>query len=87
MLSDSIMASGGQHGEVLSSTEFYRPELDDWQPLGLFCKKNGARKVGATHADAALWPSTAAGEPVTGPKPASRWVLKASGFLARYGLS
>lgn len=31
VLSDSIMASGGQHGEVLSSTEFYRPELDDWQ--------------------------------------------------------
>jgi len=31
LLSDSIMVSGGQHGEVLSSTEFYRPELDDWQ--------------------------------------------------------
>eukprot|EP00929_Paragymnodinium_shiwhaense_P106234 TRINITY_DN71472_c0_g1_i1.p1 TRINITY_DN71472_c0_g1~~TRINITY_DN71472_c0_g1_i1.p1 ORF type:complete len:615 (+),score=145.36 TRINITY_DN71472_c0_g1_i1:146-1990(+) len=31
VLSDSIMVGGGQHGEVLSSTEFYRPELDDWQ--------------------------------------------------------
>lgn len=31
VLSDSIMAGGGQHGEVLGSTEFYRPELDDWQ--------------------------------------------------------
>eukprot|EP00928_Gymnodinium_smaydae_P018586 TRINITY_DN17078_c0_g3_i1.p1 TRINITY_DN17078_c0_g3~~TRINITY_DN17078_c0_g3_i1.p1 ORF type:complete len:647 (+),score=159.02 TRINITY_DN17078_c0_g3_i1:174-2114(+) len=31
VISDSIMVGGGQHGEVLSSTEFYRPELDDWQ--------------------------------------------------------
>jgi hypothetical protein len=31
VLSDSIMVAGGQKGEVLSSTEFYRPELDDWQ--------------------------------------------------------
>jgi len=31
VLSDSIMVGGGQHGEVLSSTEFYRPERDDWQ--------------------------------------------------------
>jgi hypothetical protein len=31
VLSDSIMVGGGQHGEVLSATEFYRPELDDWQ--------------------------------------------------------
>mmetsp|Transcript_102968 Transcript_102968/g.266238 ORF Transcript_102968/g.266238 Transcript_102968/m.266238 type:complete len:582 (-) Transcript_102968:167-1912(-) len=31
VLSDSIMVGGGQHGEVLTSTEFYRPELDDWQ--------------------------------------------------------
>mmetsp|Transcript_74254 Transcript_74254/g.179608 ORF Transcript_74254/g.179608 Transcript_74254/m.179608 type:complete len:389 (+) Transcript_74254:2-1168(+) len=30
-LGDMIMVSGGQHGEVLSSTEFYKPELDDWQ--------------------------------------------------------
>ena len=22
---------GGQNGSVLSSTEFYRPELDEWQ--------------------------------------------------------
>lgn len=31
VLSDSIMVAGGQHGEVVDSTEFYRPELDDWQ--------------------------------------------------------
>lgn len=31
VLSDSIMVGGGQHGDVLSATEFYRPELDDWQ--------------------------------------------------------
>eukprot|EP00923_Selenidium_pygospionis_P004328 GHVN01006913.1.p1 GENE.GHVN01006913.1~~GHVN01006913.1.p1 ORF type:complete len:739 (-),score=136.93 GHVN01006913.1:59-2275(-) len=31
-VSDSIMVGGGQHGEVLSSTSFYRPELDEWQP-------------------------------------------------------
>lgn len=31
VLSDSIMVGGGQRGEVLSSTEFYRPELNDWQ--------------------------------------------------------
>lgn len=31
VLSDSIMVGGGQHGEVVSTTEFYRPELDDWQ--------------------------------------------------------
>eukprot|EP00747_Dinoflagellata_sp_TGD_P020717 gnl/TRDRNA2_/TRDRNA2_128004_c0_seq1.p1 gnl/TRDRNA2_/TRDRNA2_128004_c0~~gnl/TRDRNA2_/TRDRNA2_128004_c0_seq1.p1 ORF type:complete len:156 (-),score=26.98 gnl/TRDRNA2_/TRDRNA2_128004_c0_seq1:109-576(-) len=31
VLSDSIMVGGGQHGEVLNTTEFYRPELDDWQ--------------------------------------------------------
>mmetsp|Transcript_56973 Transcript_56973/g.144567 ORF Transcript_56973/g.144567 Transcript_56973/m.144567 type:complete len:593 (+) Transcript_56973:76-1854(+) len=32
VLSDSIMVGGGlQQGEALASTEFYRPELDDWQ--------------------------------------------------------
>mmetsp|Transcript_123469 Transcript_123469/g.360567 ORF Transcript_123469/g.360567 Transcript_123469/m.360567 type:complete len:610 (+) Transcript_123469:95-1924(+) len=31
VLSDSIMVGGGQHGEVLAATEFYRPELDEWQ--------------------------------------------------------
>lgn len=31
VISDSIMAGGGQNGSVLSSTEFYRPELDEWQ--------------------------------------------------------
>lgn len=31
VLSDSIMVGGGQHGEVLQTTEFYRPELDEWQ--------------------------------------------------------
>jgi len=31
VISDSIMAGGGQNGNVLSSTEFYRPELDEWQ--------------------------------------------------------
>jgi len=31
VISDSIMVSGGQNGSVLSSTEFYRPELDEWQ--------------------------------------------------------
>eukprot|EP00927_Polykrikos_kofoidii_P061990 TRINITY_DN56811_c0_g1_i1.p1 TRINITY_DN56811_c0_g1~~TRINITY_DN56811_c0_g1_i1.p1 ORF type:complete len:599 (+),score=112.16 TRINITY_DN56811_c0_g1_i1:100-1896(+) len=31
VLSDSIMVGGGQHTEVMSATEFYRPELDDWQ--------------------------------------------------------
>lgn len=31
VLSDSIMVGGGQRGEVLASTEFFRPELDDWQ--------------------------------------------------------
>jgi len=30
-ISDSIMVGGGQNGGVLSSTEFYRPELDEWQ--------------------------------------------------------
>jgi len=30
-ISDSIMVGGGQNGSVLSSTEFYRPELDEWQ--------------------------------------------------------
>uniref|UniRef100_A0A7S4UFK6 BTB domain-containing protein n=1 Tax=Alexandrium monilatum TaxID=311494 RepID=A0A7S4UFK6_9DINO len=30
-LGDMIMVSGGQHGEVLGSSEFYKPELDDWQ--------------------------------------------------------
>jgi len=32
VISDSIMVGGGQNGDVLSSTEFYRPELDEWQP-------------------------------------------------------
>merc|ERR1719171_3286516 len=32
VVSDSIMVSGGQHGDVLASTEFFRPELNDWQP-------------------------------------------------------
>mmetsp|Transcript_54508 Transcript_54508/g.100853 ORF Transcript_54508/g.100853 Transcript_54508/m.100853 type:complete len:577 (-) Transcript_54508:72-1802(-) len=32
VISDSIMVGGGQNGGVLSSTEFYRPELDEWQP-------------------------------------------------------
>lgn len=31
VLSDSIMVGGGQNGTVLASTEFYRPELDEWQ--------------------------------------------------------
>lgn len=31
VISDSIMVGGGQNGSVLSSTEFYRPELDAWQ--------------------------------------------------------
>mmetsp|Transcript_39209 Transcript_39209/g.101432 ORF Transcript_39209/g.101432 Transcript_39209/m.101432 type:complete len:594 (+) Transcript_39209:65-1846(+) len=30
-ISDSIMVGGGQNTGVLSSTEFYRPELDEWQ--------------------------------------------------------
>jgi len=30
VLSDTVMVAGGQHGEVLDTTEFYRPELDDW---------------------------------------------------------
>mmetsp|Transcript_117888 Transcript_117888/g.263544 ORF Transcript_117888/g.263544 Transcript_117888/m.263544 type:complete len:550 (-) Transcript_117888:36-1685(-) len=30
--SGMIMVSGGQHGDVLPSSEFYKPELDDWQP-------------------------------------------------------
>jgi len=29
---EMIMVSGGQDGEVLSSSEFYKPELDDWSP-------------------------------------------------------
>jgi hypothetical protein len=34
VISDSVMVGGGHgsNGEVLASTEFYRPELDDWQP-------------------------------------------------------
>jgi len=32
VISDSIMVGGGQNGGVLSTTEFYRPELDEWQP-------------------------------------------------------
>uniref|UniRef100_A0A6U9MN59 BTB domain-containing protein n=1 Tax=Zooxanthella nutricula TaxID=1333877 RepID=A0A6U9MN59_9DINO len=31
VISDSIMVGGGQNGSVLSSTEFYRPELNEWQ--------------------------------------------------------
>ncbi|CAK8985499.1 Kelch-like protein 5 [Durusdinium trenchii] len=31
VISDSIMVTGGQNGSVLSSSEFYRPELDEWQ--------------------------------------------------------
>jgi len=31
VVSDSIMVGGGQNGDVLSSCEFYRPELDEWQ--------------------------------------------------------
>merc|ERR1712039_400394 len=31
VISDSIMVGGGQNGAVLSATEFYRPELDEWQ--------------------------------------------------------
>jgi hypothetical protein len=31
VISDSIMVGGGQNGGVLSTTEFYRPELDEWQ--------------------------------------------------------
>lgn len=31
VISDTIVAGGGQNGGVLSSTEFYRPELDEWQ--------------------------------------------------------
>jgi len=31
VISDSILCGGGQNGDVLASTEFYRPELDEWQ--------------------------------------------------------
>uniref|UniRef100_A0A7S4VNE6 BTB domain-containing protein n=1 Tax=Alexandrium monilatum TaxID=311494 RepID=A0A7S4VNE6_9DINO len=31
VISDSIMVGGGQNGSVLSATEFYRPEMDEWQ--------------------------------------------------------
>ena len=31
VISDSIMVSGGQSGDILGSTEFYRPEIDLWQ--------------------------------------------------------
>eukprot|EP00392_Amoebophrya_sp_AT5.2_P004217 g4225.t1 len=31
VISDSIMVGGGQSGDILASTEFYRPELDTWQ--------------------------------------------------------
>jgi len=31
VISDTIVVGGGQNGGVLSSTEFYRPELDEWQ--------------------------------------------------------
>eukprot|EP00921_Rhytidocystis_pertsovi_P010744 GHVQ01017303.1.p1 GENE.GHVQ01017303.1~~GHVQ01017303.1.p1 ORF type:complete len:553 (+),score=99.76 GHVQ01017303.1:188-1846(+) len=31
-LSDSVLVSGGQNGEVLNSIDFYRPEMNDWQP-------------------------------------------------------
>eukprot|EP00920_Eleutheroschizon_duboscqi_P000793 GHVT01002062.1.p1 GENE.GHVT01002062.1~~GHVT01002062.1.p1 ORF type:complete len:444 (-),score=20.31 GHVT01002062.1:124-1455(-) len=31
VVSESIMVAGGQNGEVLNSTEFYRPELNEWQ--------------------------------------------------------
>jgi len=30
-ITDSIMVGGGQNHSVLASTEFYRPELDEWQ--------------------------------------------------------
>jgi len=30
-INDSIMVGGGQNSGVLASTEFYRPELDEWQ--------------------------------------------------------
>lgn len=30
-INDSIMVGGGQNGSVLATTEFYRPELDEWQ--------------------------------------------------------
>jgi len=38
VISDSIMVGGGQNDGVLSTTEFYRPELDEWQagPLMMF---------------------------------------------------
>jgi len=31
VIADSVMVGGGQNGSVLSTTEFYRPELDKWQ--------------------------------------------------------
>merc|ERR1712194_115201 len=31
VISDSIMVGGGQSGDILAATEFYRPELDTWQ--------------------------------------------------------
>jgi len=31
MVSESIMVGGGQHGDILDNTCFYRPEYDEWQ--------------------------------------------------------
>jgi len=31
VISDSIMIGGGQSGDILSSVEFYKPEVDEWQ--------------------------------------------------------
>eukprot|EP00922_Rhytidocystis_sp_ex-Travisia-forbesii_P029214 GHVS01042775.1.p1 GENE.GHVS01042775.1~~GHVS01042775.1.p1 ORF type:complete len:510 (+),score=87.92 GHVS01042775.1:226-1755(+) len=37
-LSESILVTGGQNGEVSNTTDFYRPEIDEWQagPAMLF---------------------------------------------------
>lgn len=32
VMNDSILLTGGQNGDILSSTEFYRTELDAWNP-------------------------------------------------------
>jgi len=30
VISDSLLVGGGQNGDVLSTVEFYRPELEEW---------------------------------------------------------
>merc|ERR1712151_1453121 len=39
VLSDSIMVGGGQHGEVLASTEFYRPEWTIGNSVPRCCRR------------------------------------------------